>query len=141
MLRRPPRSTRTDTRFPYTTLFRSTYRSIDESVPGIHNGVYASCAMPLFFDPLKTRARDGTEEQWVDGGVRDVTPLSAALEMNPRGVIAVRASPAPRPRRVRTYGNLITIGTSAGAVRQSEVSANSMAGGALSTHLSPTQRA
>src|SRR3546814_2795822 len=27
MLRRPPRSTRTDTRFPYTTLFRSVRRS------------------------------------------------------------------------------------------------------------------
>src|SRR3546814_3388924 len=26
MLRRPPRSTRTDTLFPYTTLFRSSYR-------------------------------------------------------------------------------------------------------------------
>ena len=87
-----------------------TYRSIDETVPGIHNWVYASCAMPLFFDPLKTRASDGTEEQWVDGGVRDVTPLSAALDMNPRGVIAVRASPAPRPGPVRTFPNLIKIG-------------------------------
>src|SRR3546814_5195896 len=29
MIRRPPRSTRTDTRFPYTTLFRSTIVSID----------------------------------------------------------------------------------------------------------------
>src|SRR3546814_19190955 len=28
MIRRPPRSTRTDTLFPYTTLFRSSYRSI-----------------------------------------------------------------------------------------------------------------
>src|SRR3546814_8948602 len=27
MIRRPPRSTRTDTLFPYTTLFRSTYRN------------------------------------------------------------------------------------------------------------------
>src|SRR3546814_5512108 len=26
MIRRPPRSTRTDTRFPYTTLFRSTHQ-------------------------------------------------------------------------------------------------------------------
>src|SRR3546814_15883863 len=26
MIRRPPRSTRTDTRFPYTTLFRSRFR-------------------------------------------------------------------------------------------------------------------
>src|SRR3546814_1225056 len=31
MLRRPPRSTRTDTLFPYTTLFRS--RALDESRP------------------------------------------------------------------------------------------------------------
>src|SRR3546814_15523382 len=28
MIRRPPRSTRTDTRFPYTTLFRSAYRQL-----------------------------------------------------------------------------------------------------------------
>src|SRR3546814_15896821 len=29
MIRRPPRSTRTDTLFPYTTLFRSEVRTID----------------------------------------------------------------------------------------------------------------
>src|SRR3546814_4267216 len=29
MIRRPPRSTRTDTRFPYTTLFRSEYGNYD----------------------------------------------------------------------------------------------------------------
>src|SRR3546814_9100473 len=29
MIRRPPRSTRTDTLFPYTTLFRSTVASVD----------------------------------------------------------------------------------------------------------------
>src|SRR3546814_18267455 len=37
MIRRPPRSTRTDTLFPYTTLFRSAYGgagSIDGSIPG-----------------------------------------------------------------------------------------------------------
>src|SRR3546814_1758863 len=30
MVRRPPRSTRTDTLFPYTTLFRSIARRVDE---------------------------------------------------------------------------------------------------------------
>src|SRR3546814_4678793 len=30
MIRRPPRSTRTDTLFPYTTLFRSEYRQAPE---------------------------------------------------------------------------------------------------------------
>src|SRR3546814_11533847 len=87
--------------------------------------------MPLFFDPLKTRAGDGTEGQWVDGGVRDVTPLSAALQLNPRGVIAVRASPAPQPGPVRTFGNLIDIGLRAVDILQSEVSANDLAGAAL----------
>src|SRR3546814_4337374 len=32
MIRRPPRSTRTDTLFPYTTLFRSRRREIDRAV-------------------------------------------------------------------------------------------------------------
>src|SRR3546814_11323897 len=32
MIRRPPRSTRTDTLFPYTTLFRSTWRTINGRV-------------------------------------------------------------------------------------------------------------
>src|SRR3546814_16740511 len=36
MIRRPPRSTRTDTLFPYTTLFRSEVRRIDSIVKGDH---------------------------------------------------------------------------------------------------------
>src|SRR3546814_13168609 len=31
MIRRPPRSTRTDTLFPYTTLFRSSNQCLDEA--------------------------------------------------------------------------------------------------------------
>src|SRR3546814_4683688 len=36
MIRRPPRSTRTDTLFPYTTLFRSRLVEIAGEVAGIH---------------------------------------------------------------------------------------------------------
>ena len=107
------------------------FRTIDESVPGIANWVYASCAMPLFFEPLKTRAADGTEEQWVDGGVRDVTPLCSAMELNPRGIIVVRASPKPKPGPVRTFGNLIDIGLRAVDILQSEVSVNDLANATL----------
>jgi NTE family protein len=107
------------------------YRSIDETVPGIHNWVYASCAMPVFFDPLVTQAGGGVKEQWVDGGVRDVTPLDAALELNPRGVIVVRASPPPRPGKVRTFPNLIRIGLRAVDILQSEVSMNDTANAVL----------
>src|SRR3546814_13061515 len=35
MIRRPPRSTRTDTLFPYTTLFRSCYKF----ALGVHDGI------------------------------------------------------------------------------------------------------
>src|SRR3546814_19438296 len=33
MIRRPPRSTRTDTRFPYTPLFRSAHQRCDIHIP------------------------------------------------------------------------------------------------------------
>src|SRR3546814_17549291 len=50
MIRRPPRSTRTDTRFPYTTLFRSdTYRTrlADTAKPSLTTVVIASPAGDL----------------------------------------------------------------------------------------------
>src|SRR3546814_2420578 len=40
MLRRPPRSTRTDTLFPYTTLFRS-----PACLPRMHSRSSSSCAL------------------------------------------------------------------------------------------------
>src|SRR3546814_10342952 len=43
-LRRPPRSTRTDTLFPYTTLFRSALRS---AIPPWEIAMYYILAMPL----------------------------------------------------------------------------------------------
>src|SRR3546814_922708 len=48
MIRRPPRSTRTDTLFPYTTLFRSAAASIDSAAvsPRLAN-LWRSCSMPL----------------------------------------------------------------------------------------------
>src|SRR3546814_1287772 len=38
MIRRPPRSTRTDTLFPYTTLFRSKLLLLDEPAAGLTAG-------------------------------------------------------------------------------------------------------
>ncbi|HET9399026.1 MAG TPA: patatin-like phospholipase family protein [Sphingomicrobium sp.] len=125
------RSTGKKLRLGVVNLGTGLFRTIDETVPGIHNWVYASCAMPVFFEPLKTRAADGTEEQWVDGGVRDVTPLSSAMELNPRGIIIVRASPKPTPGKVRTFGDLIQIGLRAVGILQQEVSMNDLANATL----------
>src|SRR3546814_13100834 len=46
MIRRPPRSTRTDTRFPYTTLFRS-YASLAQVLQGLGTPEDASTGMLL----------------------------------------------------------------------------------------------
>src|SRR3546814_2173903 len=45
MLRRPPRSTRTDTLFPYTTLFRSAGAAADD--PGLHRPAFPQSAALL----------------------------------------------------------------------------------------------
>src|SRR3546814_4553459 len=42
MIRRPPRSTRTDTLFPYTTLFRSHRRAPGREIPGRREAVTPS---------------------------------------------------------------------------------------------------
>ena len=102
------------------------FRTIDENQAGIANWVYASSAMPVFFPPLRTKAADGGEQQWVDGGVRNVTPLAAALDWNPRAVIVVMASPMGRQagRASRDYSSLVSIALRSVGILQSEVVAN-----------------
>src|SRR3546814_7669909 len=46
MIRRPPRSTRTDTRFPYTTLFRSSSRRNRGRQPRPHSREKLTCSTP-----------------------------------------------------------------------------------------------
>src|SRR3546814_16898083 len=62
MIRRPPRSTRTDTLFPYTTLFRSVsacgYRRQIAGVPNVDEVASAS-EMPRV-SSLRTRPRDSS---------------------------------------------------------------------------------
>src|SRR3546814_16510988 len=68
MIRRPPRSTRTDTLFPYTTLFRSDYESrfrdsvierfADEYMKGRTPIPCISCNQGVKFTDLLSLARD-----------------------------------------------------------------------------------
>src|SRR3546814_18938676 len=59
MIRRPPRSTRTDTLFPYTTLFRSRSRRDREGTAAVarHDAQYP--AEPLLRNDLQYRWRAG----------------------------------------------------------------------------------
>src|SRR3546814_5579838 len=58
MIRRPPRSTRTDTPFPYTTLFRSAPSRIPFSAPTLPAGEPAPVPEPDFFQRLFGTAAD-----------------------------------------------------------------------------------
>src|SRR3546814_20942902 len=55
MLRRPPRSTRTDTLFPYTTLFRSDdeREAVDRRLPGLLQ--YVLHRMPRYREQFRVR--------------------------------------------------------------------------------------
>ena len=101
------------------------YVDVDERNPNIGDWVYASCAQPPFFEPLKSKDANGVSEQWVDGGVRNVTPLSSAMQLRPRALLVILASPpAPVPEPGKTYGDLIAIGLRAAGIQGIEVAAN-----------------
>ena len=101
------------------------FRSIRENTPGIADWVYASAAQPPFFPPLTTRDAQGREEQWVDGGVRNVTPLSDALAQNPRAVLVIMASPlTPPAATTRQYTAIVPIALRSVSILSSEVMQN-----------------
>src|SRR3546814_2198765 len=65
MIRRPPRSTRTDTLFPYTTLFRSPHQwPRPLTTPAAQNGIHSMCnahtATPS--TPNNARSEEHTSE-------------------------------------------------------------------------------
>src|SRR3546814_20156819 len=64
MIRRPPRSTRTDTLFPYTTLFRSTARSVfeEDGFPVLSTTLWEAFEDSVERDPRFIAVIDGERE-------------------------------------------------------------------------------
>ncbi len=61
-------------------LMSGEYYTVDGSYPMIREMVRASASIPVFFNPVELDFRPGEKEWFVDGGVRDVTPLGAAFD-------------------------------------------------------------
>ena len=59
--------------------------------------------------------------------MRDVTPLGAALDLNPTSVLIIRASPTGKSPSDKHFGGLIPIGLRSVNLLQSEVSRNDLA--------------
>src|SRR3546814_4617046 len=90
MIRRPPRSTRTDTLFPYTTLFRSDSISIakDGSIWIVPQG--GEPAQPQQVDKLKLVSPTGSQiAKGVDGRCREVN--GGALPEDPEASVTAEA--------------------------------------------------
>src|SRR3546814_1310035 len=86
MIRRPPRSTRTDTLFPYTTLFRSLHPLRTEPVPWTDGTRLAYVLYPEpGVGPQDIRVVDQDDILHVPGlgfnGTRSLSPLRHALRV------------------------------------------------------------
>src|SRR3546814_1296769 len=65
MIRRPPRSTRTDTLFPYTTLFRSDEHSLEVHAPFIQRVFPGAAIVPLLIgDAPPALVSDAVAQVW-----------------------------------------------------------------------------
>lgn len=100
--------------------------TVAENASDLAKWVYASCAMPFVFPPQLSKSAQGVEEQWVDGGVRDVTPLDEAMLERPRAILVVRAGGPPKPDKPKKYKSLVQIGLRAVDIQHSEVSENDL---------------
>src|SRR3546814_7426398 len=75
MIRRPPRSTRTDTLFPYTTLFRSLYRD----TPALHQ---LDCE-PEGFEWIEAQDIDNSVLAYLRRGRGDAKPVLVVSNFTP----------------------------------------------------------
>src|SRR6056297_4183663 len=97
MIRRPPRSTRTDTLFPYTTLFRSSDRRLK---PGTKIGPVLSGQPGFLGHDLIPSAQEGSFEP----GKRHVAPLPIQQRTGKPQAAGISVSGLPlhaRPARLR----------------------------------------
>src|SRR3546814_19601006 len=79
MIRRPPRSTRTDTLFPYTTLFRSA-EALDRSHFGLAARDAIECGFGLFDLRLRIDALARVERP-LDHRAADIDPFAQQREI------------------------------------------------------------
>jgi NTE family protein len=100
-------------------------QDFDEKNQDIGDWVYASSAQPPFFQPFKKKNAAGVTEQWVDGGVRNVTPLSSAMALKPKALLVVLAQPTETEAKPgKNFDDLIEVALRSVGILNAEVSTN-----------------
>src|SRR3546814_18507378 len=108
MIRRPPRSTRTDTLFPYTTLFRSNGASPD--APPRYAAIKQSIYDAIGDGRLKPGDRVPSEADLVEQfDVSRMTANRALRELQSAGIIVRRAGSGSFIAEPKPIGHMIEI--------------------------------
>src|SRR3546814_7902474 len=118
MIRRPPRSTRTDTLFPYTTLFRSQFGQLST---GIFGGEIARSFRNFTIGVENMTLHNAAMQIWIDSGLLGVGItlgfLSAVAGKLVRGK---RLAGAPQASAVFSYIILVGAFSTYGTIYRSE---------------------
>src|SRR3546814_14826471 len=91
MIRRPPRATRTDTLFPYTTLFRSQVEPSGASLAALDGGLDGNI-------DLERGSGTGAEAEGVTDGALALCEVELATPASHGGVAAIGWGEVGRPR-------------------------------------------
>jgi len=81
------------------------YKIFDENHPNIKDAILASSAYPASFIPVKV---DG--QMWLDGGIRQITPLKSAIDMGCSEIDVIITMPKNSLERFEKSNKLINNG-------------------------------
>src|SRR3546814_18097224 len=101
MIRRPPRSTRTDTLFPYTTLFRAARDSVGR-LTALDDGTKNNRSFQTLFAALKREGLDSKRTKDLDAKIKEYRKLVNDLKVSHRNryIAHVNTDVAVVPREI-----------------------------------------
>lgn len=80
-----------------------------ETVTDLRRAMLASSAQPVFIQPVEWRPGTVPVRQYVDGGVRELTPFQAAIDNGAETIVAITNSPAQTPADNTPITRAITV--------------------------------
>src|SRR3546814_20377742 len=107
MIRRPPRSTRTDTLFPYTTLFRSAdVYTLDNSLPARYRANSSWLANRAIYNRIRQFDTAGGAQMWERIGGAQPNELLGRPALAAEDMDSTFGGAAGFTSYVRVYGEL-----------------------------------
>ncbi len=97
------------------------YRLITEKDRKLRKWILASTAIPVYFEPVEIH-----NEQYVDGGIRDITPLGAVMHEKPDACLVVLASPLKMRGPRKAFPDLFEIGLRSVDIMVNEIYRNDL---------------